>query len=92
MQKKRETLTKQQKFINKLVHLIKTVSRENAYRSAKIQKLKDLLADPDAFKYNFSKFDPIPLPLDPEVKPHALSATVGVTFQTISGDDHWDYS
>ncbi|XP_048524010.1 phosphatidylinositol 3-kinase catalytic subunit type 3 isoform X1 [Dendroctonus ponderosae] len=67
MQKKRETLTKQQKFIDKLVHLIKTVSRENAYRSAKIQKLKDLLADPDAFKYNFSKFDPIPLPLDPEV-------------------------
>ncbi|XP_060525936.1 phosphatidylinositol 3-kinase catalytic subunit type 3 isoform X1 [Cylas formicarius] len=67
MQKKRGMLAKQQKFIDKLVQLMKAVSRENANRTKKIVKLKQLLADPDTFKYNFSKFEPISLPLDPEV-------------------------
>lgn len=67
MQKKRAVLAKQQQFIDKLVQLIKAVSRENAYRAKKIQKLKELLSDPDAFKYNFAKFEPIPFPLNPEV-------------------------
>lgn len=67
MQKKRNTLTKQQKFMDKLVRLMKTVSRESANRKKKAEKLQQLLADSDAFKFNFSKFDPIPFPLDPEV-------------------------
>ncbi|XP_050293503.1 phosphatidylinositol 3-kinase catalytic subunit type 3 isoform X2 [Anthonomus grandis grandis] len=67
MQKKRTILSKQEKFIAKLVQLIKAVSKENAYRVKKVQKLKELLSDPDAFKYNFAKFEPIPFPLDPEI-------------------------
>lgn len=67
MQKKRYTLTKQQKFMDKLVKLMKTVSRESGNRKKKAEKLQQLLADSDIFKFNFSKFEPIPFPLDPEV-------------------------
>ncbi|KAJ8985789.1 hypothetical protein NQ317_014443 [Molorchus minor] len=67
MQKKRYLLTKQQKFIDKLVKLMKTVSRESGNRKKKAEKLQQLLADSDNFKFNFSKFEPIPFPLDPGV-------------------------
>ena len=30
--------------------------------------MQSLLADPDALKFNFATFDPLPLPLDPEVR------------------------
>lgn len=67
MQKRRDFLSQQQKFIDKLVRLVKTVSRESGNRKKKTEKLQQLLADPDAFKMNFSNFDPFPFPLDPEV-------------------------
>lgn len=67
MQKKRNTLTKQQKFIDKLVNLMKIVSRESGNRKKKAEKLQQLLADPDVCKFNFCKFEPIPFPLDPSV-------------------------
>lgn len=67
MQKKRNILTKQQKFIDKLVKLMRTISRESGNRQKKAEKLQQLLADSDSFKFNFSKFEPIPFPLDPEV-------------------------
>lgn len=67
MQKKRHILTKQQKFIDKLVKLMKTVSRESGNRKKKAEKLQQLLADSDSFKFNFSKFEAIPFPLDPEI-------------------------
>lgn len=67
MQKKRNMLTKQQKFMDKLVKLMKTVSRESGNRKKKAEKLQQLLADSDIFKFNFSKFEAIPFPLDPEV-------------------------
>lgn len=67
MQKKRHILTKQQKFIDKLVKLVKAVSRESGNRTKKAEKLQQLLADPDVFKFNFTKFDPIPFPLDPDI-------------------------
>lgn len=67
MQKKRNILTKQQKFIDKLVKLMKIVSRESGNRKKKAEKLQQLLADSDVCKFNFSKFEPIPFPLDPNV-------------------------
>lgn len=67
MQKKRTILTKQQKFIDKLVKLMKNISSESGNRQKKAEKLQQLLADSDKFKFNFSKFEPIPFPLDPEV-------------------------
>ena len=35
---------------------------------SQIEKLQALLDDPEALRYNFANFDPIPLPLDPDVK------------------------
>ncbi|KAJ8920394.1 hypothetical protein NQ315_005260, partial [Exocentrus adspersus] len=67
MQRKRYILMKQQIFIDKLVKLMKTVSRESGNRKKKADKLQQLLADSDIFKFNFSKFEAIPFPLDPEV-------------------------
>nr|CAH7728751.1 unnamed protein product [Callosobruchus chinensis] len=67
MQKKRHILTRQQKFIDKLVKLMRTVARESGSRKKKADKLQQLLADADSFKFNFSKFDAMPFPLDPDV-------------------------
>lgn len=67
-QRRRDILGRQQKFIDKLVKLVKCVSRESGNRKKKIEKLQQLLADPDAFKWNFANFEPLPLPLDPEIQ------------------------
>lgn len=67
-QKRRDILGRQQKFVDKLVKLVKTVSRESGNRKKKIEKLQQLLADPDIFKWNFVNFDAFPLPLDPEIQ------------------------
>lgn len=58
----------QKVFIEKLVLLVKSVARENANRKKKIEHLQSLLKDQDTFKFNFAHFDPLPLPLDPNVR------------------------
>lgn len=60
-------LIKQQTFIEKLVNLVKIVARESGNRKKKMDRLQALLGDPEAFKFNFKSFDPLPLPLDPNV-------------------------
>lgn len=60
-------LEKQQLFIDELVKLVKNVAKESGNRKKKCEKFQQLLADSDAFRINFSNFDAIPLPLDPEV-------------------------
>lgn len=60
-------LEKQQLFIDELVKLVKNVAKESGNRKKKCEKFQQLLGDSDAFRINFSNFDPIPLPLDPEV-------------------------
>lgn len=60
-------LEKQQVFIDELVKLVKCVAKESGNRKKKCEKFQQLLADSDAFRINFSNFDPIPLPLDPDV-------------------------
>ena len=67
MQKRRAFLSQQQKFIDKLVKLIKKVSRESGNRKKKMEKLQQLLADSDSHKINFANFEPFPFPLDPEI-------------------------
>lgn len=70
MQDRRRTLVTQRNFINKLVELVKLVSRESGSRKKKSEKLQQLLgeASMETFKIHFSQFDPIPLPLDPTIK------------------------
>ncbi|XP_017786866.1 PREDICTED: phosphatidylinositol 3-kinase catalytic subunit type 3 isoform X2 [Nicrophorus vespilloides] len=67
MQQRRLALSRQQKFIDKLVKLVKTVSSESGNRKKKSEKLQQLLASTDS-KFNFIKFDPMPFPLDPSVQ------------------------
>lgn len=66
-QKRRNFLSRQQTFIDKLVKLVKSVARESGNRKKKTERLQALLADPEAFKMNFASFDPLPFPLDPDV-------------------------
>ncbi|KAK0088858.1 hypothetical protein PV325_010455 [Microctonus aethiopoides] len=67
-QKRRAFLARQKIFIDQLVALVKTVACESGNRKRKTDRLKALLAEPDpAYKINFSNFEPIPFPLDPEI-------------------------
>lgn len=60
-------LEKQQVFIEELVKLVKCVAKESGNRKKKCEKFQQLLGDSDAFRINFSNFETIPLPLDPDV-------------------------
>lgn len=67
-QKRRAFLLRQKVFIDQLVFLVKAVARESGNRKKKTDRLRALLTDPDpTFKINFSNFEPIPFPLDPEI-------------------------
>lgn len=61
------SLKEQQRFIDNLVKLIKIVAKEPGNRKRKTEKFQLLLTDFDALKVNFSKFDPLPFPLDPDI-------------------------
>lgn len=61
-------LIKQERFIEELVSLVKLVAKETGNRTKKTEKFQKLLFESDVFKINFTNFDPIPFPLDPEVQ------------------------
>ncbi|KAF4518926.1 hypothetical protein B566_EDAN006765 [Ephemera danica] len=67
-QKRRNFLARQQNFIDKLVKLMRNIARESGNRKKKTERLQALLADHEAFKINFTNFEPFPFPLDPEVE------------------------
>uniref|UniRef100_A0A6G1SI40 Phosphatidylinositol 3-kinase catalytic subunit type 3 n=1 Tax=Aceria tosichella TaxID=561515 RepID=A0A6G1SI40_9ACAR len=67
--KRRDFLSRQRLFVDKLVSLMKMVSKENKNRLGKIEKLKESLADPEILKFDFTHMDPpLSLPLDPIIK------------------------
>lgn len=63
----KSNLDKQQIFIDELVKLVKNVAKESGDRKKKSEKFQQLLADPKEFRVNFTNFETIPFPLDPEV-------------------------
>lgn len=65
---RRSILARQQNFVDKLVMLMKSVAREKGDRIKKIERLQSLLSDTETFKMNFLNFEPLSLPLDPEIK------------------------
>ncbi|KAK4883725.1 hypothetical protein RN001_007044 [Aquatica leii] len=89
-QKRRDVLARQQKFIDKLVKLVKCVSRESGNRKKKIEKLQQLLSDPDVFKWNFANFEPLPLPLDPEVQIKGIISEKGWIYSNRCGKENLD--
>ena len=81
-QKRREVLSRQQKFILKLVEVVKTVAKENANRQKKIEKLQALLSDDASHKSTFAKFDPLPFPVDPEINITGIVAKEATLFKS----------
>ncbi|CAF3394201.1 unnamed protein product [Rotaria sp. Silwood1] len=69
-QQVRLSIEAQKKFVDKLVELTNIVKRVQGSAKIKEDKLRSLLlaGDDSPVKFNFLNFDPIPLPLDPEVK------------------------
>ena len=49
-----------------------------------IEKLQSLLDDPEALRYNFANFDPIPLPLDPDVKIRGIVSEEALLYKVSS--------
>ncbi|XP_045514091.1 phosphatidylinositol 3-kinase catalytic subunit type 3 isoform X2 [Pieris brassicae] len=81
-QRIRNFLARQQVFIDKLVKLVKSVARESGNRNRKAERLQHLLADPDAFKFNFANFEPMPFPLDPTVTIKGIVAKKASLFKS----------
>jgi len=67
--RRRDFLSGQRLFVDKLVSLMKMVSKENKNRLGKIEKLKEGLADSEILKFDFTMLEPpLTLPLDPSIK------------------------
>ncbi|KAF3837168.1 hypothetical protein F7725_004632, partial [Dissostichus mawsoni] len=62
----RSLLAAQQTFVDRLVQLMKAVQRESGNRKKKTERLQALLADNE--KVNLSEIEPIPLPLEPQIR------------------------
>ncbi|KAL0278800.1 UNVERIFIED_CONTAM: hypothetical protein PYX00_000504 [Menopon gallinae] len=67
LQKRRQYLQRQKNFIDKLVQLVKMVARESGNRKKKTERLQQLLSDAETLKFNFTNFEPLLFPLDPQV-------------------------
>ena len=71
--RRRDFLSRQRLFVDKLVSLMKMVSKENKNRLGKIEKLKESLADPEILKFDFTLMEPpLSLPLDPGIRVSGL--------------------
>ncbi|KAL3866076.1 hypothetical protein ACJMK2_043415 [Sinanodonta woodiana] len=79
---RRSTLVRQQLFMEKLVNLVKIIARESGNRKKKIEKLQALLQDAEVCKINFSDFEPLPLPLDPDVKVKGIDPEKATIFKS----------
>ncbi|XP_053405628.1 phosphatidylinositol 3-kinase catalytic subunit type 3-like [Mercenaria mercenaria] len=79
---RRAMLIRQQTFMDKLVNLVKMVTRESGNRKKKIEKLQALLQDSEVCKINFSEFEALPLPLDPDVKVNAIDPESASLFKS----------
>ncbi|XP_070542785.1 phosphatidylinositol 3-kinase catalytic subunit type 3-like [Ptychodera flava] len=79
---RRSLLARQQTFVDRLVLLTKTVARESGNRKKKIERLQALLSDPEISKINFVQFDPLPLPVDPEVKVNGIVIQKAALFKS----------
>ncbi|XP_050664741.1 phosphatidylinositol 3-kinase catalytic subunit type 3 isoform X2 [Leptidea sinapis] len=81
-QRTRSELARQQVFLDRLVSLVKVVARESGNRNRKAERLQHLLADPDACKFNFTNFEPMPFPLDPTVHIKGIVAKKASLFKS----------
>lgn len=71
-QQRRALLSRQSKLISKLIEIVKIVAKENASRPKKVERLQTLLSEHD--RMNFTKFEPLPFALDPEIQIQGIIA------------------
>ncbi|XP_064619117.1 phosphatidylinositol 3-kinase catalytic subunit type 3-like [Lineus longissimus] len=79
---RRSQFVGQQKFMERLINLVKMVARESGNRKKKIEKLQALLADQEVVQYNFAGFEPLLLPLDPTIKIKAIIPEQATLFKS----------
>lgn len=65
-QGKASVIDRQREFVEELVKVMKEVQSEKGDRIKKIERLRNRIKSKEP--YNFRSFDPLPLPLDPDVK------------------------
>uniref|UniRef100_W5KBY0 Phosphatidylinositol 3-kinase catalytic subunit type 3 n=1 Tax=Astyanax mexicanus TaxID=7994 RepID=W5KBY0_ASTMX len=76
----RSLLAAQQTFVDRLVQLMKAVQRESGNRKKKTERLQALLADNE--KVNLSEIEPIPLPLEPQVRIRGIIPDTATLFKS----------
>lgn len=76
----RELLTRQEKFVDDLVKLVKAVASEKADRPKKIERLQTMLSESKDF--DFSRIRGLPLPLDPNVRILSVIAEKAYVFKS----------
>ena len=92
--RRRSMLGREQKFLDKLTELVKQIQQFSGNRKKKIEKLQQVLDTPD-----YVSFEPLPLPLDPDIKikaivPHKASIfksammPMRLTFRTLQNKDY----
>ena len=92
--RRRNMLGREQKFLDKITEVVKQIQQFSGNRKKKIEKLQQLLDTPE-----FVSFEPLPLPLDPDVKvkgiiPQKASIfksammPIKITFRTIQNRDY----
>uniref|UniRef100_A0A3Q3JRV4 Phosphatidylinositol 3-kinase catalytic subunit type 3 n=1 Tax=Monopterus albus TaxID=43700 RepID=A0A3Q3JRV4_MONAL len=76
----RSLLAAQQTFVDRLVQLMKAVQRESGNRKKKTERLQALLADNE--KVNLSEIEPIPLPLEPQIRIRGIIPETATLFKS----------
>ncbi|XP_058251296.1 phosphatidylinositol 3-kinase catalytic subunit type 3 isoform X1 [Hemibagrus wyckioides] len=76
----RSLLAAQQTFVDRLVQLMKAVQRESGNRKKKTERLQALLADNE--KVSLCEIDPIPLPLEPQVRIRGIVPDTATLFKS----------
>uniref|UniRef100_A0A3Q3E069 Phosphatidylinositol 3-kinase catalytic subunit type 3 n=1 Tax=Labrus bergylta TaxID=56723 RepID=A0A3Q3E069_9LABR len=76
----RSLLAAQQTFVDRLVQLMKAVQRESGNRKKKTERLQSLLADNE--KVNLSEIEPIPLPLEPQIRIRGIVPETATLFKS----------
>uniref|UniRef100_A0A8C4GNG8 Phosphatidylinositol 3-kinase catalytic subunit type 3 n=1 Tax=Dicentrarchus labrax TaxID=13489 RepID=A0A8C4GNG8_DICLA len=76
----RSLLAAQQTFVDRLVQLMKAVQRESGNRKKKTERLQALLADNE--KVNLSEIEPIPLPLEPQIRIRGIVPDTATLFKS----------
>ncbi|KAJ1532268.1 hypothetical protein ONE63_000884 [Megalurothrips usitatus] len=79
---RRIVLGRQEMFIKELVKLVKMVARESGNRKKKIERMQALFVDAEAFHFNFSNFDPLPFPLNPDILIKGIVAESATLFKS----------